>query len=91
MILDIDDAKRYYLVPIKEMESLYWVGDKKNLLALEMVMDAKDVVATTGVNTESCYIIVNKTNEECEELRRKMKEVLKKGKDADNKRKPKKN
>ena len=89
MTLDLEDAKKYYLVPLKNQESLYWIGDKKHLLALEMVMDAKDVVATTEINTETCYILVNKTNEECEELRKQMKEVLKKGSDADNKGKPK--
>lgn len=78
----IEDAKKYYLVPMKEQESLYWIGGKKNLLALQMVMDEKDIVATAGINTETCYILVNKNNEECEELRKQMKEVMR---NADNK------
>ena len=87
----IETAEKFYLVPLKDQESLYWVGGPKNMLALEMVMDEKDEVARGGINTETCYIIVNKTGEECDELLNKMREIMRKGQDADNKRKPKKN
>jgi hypothetical protein len=87
--LIIEDAKKYYLVPMKDQESLYWVGDKKKLLSLEIVMEARDIVATAGINTETCYIMVNKTGDECKELLQKAKEVRRKGKDADKKVNPK--
>jgi hypothetical protein len=74
----IEEAKKYYLVPFKDPESLYWVGGKKELLALEIVMDYSKVIATTGVTDESCYIMVDMDNKECEETRLKMKEVLRK-------------
>jgi hypothetical protein len=74
--LDVESAKKYFLVPFKEQESLYFIGGKKRLLALEMVMDAKDVIATTGVNTETCYILVNRDGKECEELLKQMNEVM---------------
>jgi hypothetical protein len=76
--LEIEEAEKYYLVPIKDQESLFWIGDKKHLLALEIVMDASKVIATTGVTGESCYILVDMDNKECEETRLKMKEVLRK-------------
>ena len=82
MTLDLEDAKKYYLVPFKDRESLFWVGGPKKLLALEMVMDAKDVIATTGVNLETCYILINRTGDECKLLIDQMNEVLK---NADNK------
>jgi len=89
-ILNIEDAKKYYLVPMKDQESLYWVGNKKRLLSLEMVMDAKSVIATAGINTETCYIMVDMTGDECKELLNKAKEVRRKGADADKQIKPKK-
>jgi hypothetical protein len=79
-MLYIEDAKRYYLVPFKDQNSLIYLGGKKRLLALEMVMDARDVVATTGVNTETCYILVNKDFEGCDRLLKEADEVLKKEK-----------
>ena len=84
-MLTIEDAKEYFLVPFKDQKSLYRIGGKKRLQALEIVMDAKDVIATAGVNLETCYIMVNKDGKACEQLLEEMNDVLRKSKDADNK------
>jgi len=69
-----ESAKQYFLVPLKEQESLFFIGDKDAFDALMIVMDAP-VVATAGINTETCYVIVDLTNEQCEEVIHKASEI----------------
>jgi hypothetical protein len=65
---DIKKAKKYYIVPFKEKESLFWLGDEKRLLAMEMVLDEKYYMGQAGVNTEVCYIILDMSNKQVDNL-----------------------
>lgn len=72
----LNEAKKYFLVPLKDQKSLYLIGGKNRMLRFEMINDEKIIVAFTGINTEECYILVNKTGEECQLLIDKMREII---------------
>ena len=77
--LQIEDAEDYYLVPLKDQESLHYIGNKRRLQLIQMVMDAKHVVATAGVNTKTCYIMVDLSRDEIEEVISKANKVPTRG------------
>ena len=61
----IEPALEYFLVPLKDQESLFFVGDRQKMDKVLEVMDEKDIAATTGVNGDRCYVLVAYDNDKC--------------------------
>lgn len=78
-INDIEFAKQYFLVPIEDQESLFFLGNRDMLQSLLMVMDAP-IVATSGVYPETCYLMVGLNNYQCTEIIKKASDVIVKAK-----------
>jgi hypothetical protein len=73
--INIEEAKEYFLVPIQEKESLYYLGNKNKLNAMKIVMDAALVIATGGIGSKDedsketkCYIFLNTDKIGCEKI-----------------------
>lgn len=74
MPTEIEFANQYFLVPFKDQSSLHFIGDRDALNALLIVMDAT-IVATAGIGEESCYVIVDLDESQCEEVLKKASEM----------------
>lgn len=62
---------------MKEQKSLYYIGGPNRMLHFEMANDEKMVIASTGVNTEECYLLINGTGEDCDLMISKMHDLIK--------------
>jgi len=74
----IEPAEQYFLVPIQSPESLFFIGDRKALEALQEVMPEDKIVATAGRTHDGCYILVNGDNDYCTKMQDKVARKLKK-------------
>lgn len=72
----LNEAKKYFLVPLTDMEALYYIGNKKKMLYFEMANDERKIIAASGVNLEKCYLIVA-TKDECDLMITKMNDLIK--------------
>ena len=87
MTWDIEKAKKYFLLPFKSPEARFYIGGEKKLLALEMVMNEKDLMFSfmayddyskqTDKEMDNCFLTVNKNEKECKELLDQAKTILK--------------
>lgn len=62
----IEFANQYFLVPLKDKQSLFYIGDRDALDALLIVLNKtdKEVIATSGVHPDTCYLMFDMDNEE---------------------------
>lgn len=87
--IKIESAQEYFLVPIKDQESFYYLGNKNKLNALKIVMEASKVIATGGVANKDeedtdetgtrCYILIDADRDECQDILKQVDEVMIKG------------
>lgn len=83
----IEDADEYFLVPIQDQSSFYYLGGRTHLNALMISMEASLVIATTGIGAKpgedtkgtKCYIILNTDGEGCLKVIDAMHETLARG------------
>lgn len=73
----LKEAKKYFLVPMDEQKSLYYIGGPNKMLFFEMANDEKMVMASTGVNTEECYLLIKGTGKDCDLMISKMHDLIK--------------
>ena len=76
--LTLEPAEQYFLVPIKDPESLFFIGGKESLEVLQEVMPEGKVVATAGRTHDGCYILVNGDNDYCTLLQTEVGNRIKK-------------
>jgi len=81
--IHIEEAQEYFLVPIKDQDSLFYLGNKNKLNALKIAMDASKVIATSGVASVNedesgtrCYILLDTDKTGCEEIMNEVDQVL---------------
>ena len=81
--IKIEDAKDYYLIPLKDNGSVFYLGNSARLFAFKIVADASLVTATGGIlsNDEplkdgtKLYLFLDTDKAGVEEIMRKVEEV----------------
>lgn len=76
MIIELENAEEYLLAPLHS-EALLYIGDRQMMNFLASIMEKGDLIATTGIETEKCILIVTWDQEKCEEMIKKAKELSK--------------
>ena len=75
MLLDIEQAKIYFLAP-GSSESKYYIGGLDEMNHLAYLMKPGDLIATAGVNGEECSLLVTWDDEKCEQMIEEMKALM---------------
>ena len=76
--IEIEKAKDYYLVPLKDQEALFYLGNADKLQQLRIVLPDKKVVATSGVSGETCYLLLDMDENEIKDTLEKARNIFKK-------------
>lgn len=76
MLIDLEDAKNYFLCPINEPEKTYLIGDKDMMNHLASIMEKGDLISTAGVMHEECFLLVTWDDNKCEEMIKRANESL---------------
>lgn len=76
MLLDLEQAKIYFLAP-GSSESKYYIGGLDEMNYLAYLMSPGDLIATAGVNGEECVLLVTWDDEKCERMIEEMRSLIK--------------
>lgn len=74
--IEIEIAKEYFIVPLKDQESLFYLGTPKKLQQLRIVMDDKKIVATSGIEGERCYLLLDMNEAEVKDILEKARKTV---------------